>query len=434
MAIRRSGKRKEWVVEVSLASYVLLILAVIGLALLLWSVEHQRATVVRVPDIEHFAEVLPSIAGVTHAEILPGNRVQVLQNGNGFFPFFLADILAARQTIDLETYVWWKGRICERVADALIAAARRGVEVRITLDAVGAHKADKKLLERMQKGGCRIERYHPFHWRDLGLLNNRTHRKIAVFDGRIGYIFGHGIAAEWTGNAQDAKRWRDTGLRLMGPVVNELQGTFTENWEEETGEVLVGEKYFPLLRRAGPSQAQVVAAAPHGGVSAIEVLLKMALASAQREILIQNPYFIPEDGLVHLLGLAVKRGVDVRVMVPGPVTDSALVEHAGHYYFTRLLRAGVKIYVYQRTLCHQKVMVVDGIWSLVGSTNLDDRSIYINDEASAGVIDAAVAGQLKNTFVHDLQDSVEVKYDAWRSRPLWHRLVDGVSYLANAEL
>jgi cardiolipin synthase len=435
MALRRTqGRHKEWVVEVSLVSYVLLILAVVGLAILLWSVEHQRTTRVRVPAIDHFSEALPSIAGVTRAEILPGNRVQVLQNGHGFFPPFLADILAARRTIDLETYVWWKGRICERVAGELIAAARRGVEVRITLDAVGAHKADRELLERMRKAGCRIELYHPFHLRDLGLLNNRTHRKVAVFDGRVGYIFGHGIAAEWTGDAEDARHWRDTGLRILGPVVNELQGTFAENWEEETGEVLVGDRYFPILRPAGPSRVQVVAASPHGGVSEIELLLKMALASAQHEILIENPYFIPDDGLVGLLGQAVQRGVDVRIMVPGPATDSALVKHAGHYYFAQLLGAGVKLYIYQRTLSHQKVMIVDGLWSLVGSTNLDDRSIYINDEASAGVIDPAVAKELKRAFAHDLQDSIEVHYDAWRSRPLWHRLLDGVSYLANGEL
>lgn len=435
MALRRTqGKHKEWVVEVSLVSYVLLILAVVFLLILLWSVVHQRTTAVQVPDIDRFVDALPSIAGATRAEILPGNRVQVLQNGHGFFPPFLADILSARRTIDLETYVWWKGRICARVADALAAAARRGVEVRITLDAVGSHKADKELLERMEKAGCRIARYHPFHWRDLGLLNNRTHRKVAVFDGKIGYIFGHGIAAEWTGDAEDEKHWRDTGLRVIGPAVNELQGTFAENWEEETGEVLVGDQYFPILRPDGPSRVQVVAASPHGGVSEIEILLKMALASAQREVWIENPYFIPDDSLVHLLALAVKRGVDVRVMVPGPVTDSSLVEHAGHHYFARLLRAGVKIYVYQRTLLHQKVMIVDGLWSLVGSTNLDDRSIYINDEASAGVIDPAVAGQLKAAFLRDARDAVEVKYDAWRSRSLWHRLLDGASYLANGEL
>jgi len=434
MEIKRRGKRRERVIEVSLVSFVLLILTVVGLLVLLWSVEHQRTTHARIPAIDHFSEALPSIAGIAHAEILPGNRVRVLQNGRGFFPPFLADILAARRTIDLETYVWWKGRICAQVAAALAAAARRGVEVRITLDALGAHKADEHLLEAMQKAGCHVELYHPFHLRDLGLLNNRTHRKIAVFDGRVGYIFGHGIAAEWTGDAEDAHHWRDTGLRFEGPIVNALQGGFAENWEEETGEVLVGEKYFPRLVPVGPSRAQVVAAAPHGGVSEIELLLKMALASAQREVLIQNPYFIPDDGLVKLLADDVRRGVDVRVMVPGPVTDSALVKHAGHYYFTELLRSGVRLYVYNRTLLHQKVMVVDGLWSLVGSTNLDDRSIYINDEASAGVIDSAIAAQLKAAFGRDLQDSTEVRFGPWRSRPLTHRLLDGLAYLTNGEL
>jgi cardiolipin synthase len=435
MAIRRTpGRQREWVVEVSLLSFGLLIFAVVGLAVLLWSVVHQRTTHVKIPAIVRFSEALPSIAGIARAEILPGNRVRVLQNGDGFFPVFLADVLAARRSIDLETYVWWKGRICERVARELAAAARRGVEVRITLDALGAHKSDERLLARMRSAGCRIELYHPIRLRDLGLLNNRTHRKVAVIDGRIGYIFGHGFAAEWTGDAQDARHWRDTGLRIEGPAVNELQGAFVENWEEETGEVLVGEKYFPALHPAGNSRVQVVAASPHGGVSDIDLLLKMALAGAQRELLVENPYFIPDDELVELLAGAVKRGVDVRIMVPGPVTDSALVEHAGHYYFTELLRAGVKLYVYRRTLLHQKVMIVDGLWSLVGSTNLDDRSIYINDEASAAVIDPAVARELKSAFVHDLEDCSEIRYPAWRSRPLGHRILDGLAYIANGEL
>ncbi len=435
MAVRRTkGKRKERLIEVSLVGYILLILAAVALSVLLWSVEHQRTTHIEVPAIDRFSESLPSIAGLARAEILPGNRVQVLQNGDGFFPPFLADILAARRTIDLETYVWWKGKICAQVADALAAAARRGVEVRVTLDALGAHKADHALLERMRKAGCRVEFYHPFHLRDLGLINNRTHRKVAVFDGRTAYIFGHGIAAEWTGDAQDAEHWRDTGLRIEGPVVNELQGTFAENWVEETGEVLVGEKYFPILRAVGTSRVQVVAASPHGGVSEIELLLKMAIASAQHRLVIENPYFIPDDGLVELLAQAVKRGVDVRIMVPGPVTDSALVKHAGHYYFTELLRAGVRLYVYNRTLSHQKVMIIDGLWSLVGSTNLDDRSIYINDEASAGVIDPAVAKQLEAAFARDLRSSTEIRYAPWRSRPFWHRMLDWSSYLANGEL
>ena len=425
-------------VLVSLWILIVLVGAVVVLALLLWSVQRERETHVRVPDIDRFAEALPSIASLTHAAVLPGNRVEVLQDGDGFFPPLLRDIAAARDSIHIETYVWWEGEICRQVAAALAARAQDGVEVRLTLDAVGAQKMDDGLRELMQRAGVRIVHYHPFHWTDLGLFNNRTHRKVAVFDGRVAYVFGHGFAQEWVGRGQDADHWRDTGLRLEGPIVNAVQGVFAENWMEETSEVLVGERYFPTLPPAGPPseqvRAQMIASSPHGGVSELELLLKLAIASARERLFIQNPYFIPDAELVEMLGRAVQRGVDVRIMVPGPVTDSAVVKHAGHYHFEELLRRRVRLFEYQRTLLHQKVMVVDGLWSLVGSTNFDDRSLDINDEASVAVLDRGVAAELAAAFERDLQDSIEIRLDAWLDRGLWHRLLDGLSYPLNEQL
>jgi cardiolipin synthase len=429
-------KRRWWQREVvvTLGAAILYVLILAALILILWSTRRERESHVKVPLIDRFEEALPSIANLTGSPIQAGNRVEILQNGDGFFPPLFADIAAARETIHLETYVWWRGEICAQVADALAEKARQGVEVRLTLDAVGSNKGDEKLFEKMEQAGVRIALFHPFEIQDLGLFNNRTHRKIAVFDGRIGYVFGHGFAEEWTGKGQDEKHWRDTGVRIEGPVVNAIQATFAENWVEQTEEVLLGDKYFPHLGAAGGVRAHVTASSPQGGVSRLELLFKLAINSAQKELLIQNPYFIPDGEMSGLLQKAAERGVKVRIMLPGAVTDSSVVLHAGHRRYEDLLAKGIEIYEFQPSLNHQKVMVVDGLWSLVGSTNLDDRSLDINDEASIGLIDTGVAGQLRAAFEKDLKVSSQVTLAEWRKRSAWHRFIDRGSYLINEQL
>ncbi|MEA2559959.1 MAG: cardiolipin synthase [Acidobacteriota bacterium] len=430
------GKRRWWQREVvtSLGAAILYVLILAVLILIIWSTRRERESHVKVPRIDSFAETLPSIAGLTGSPIQAGNSVEILQNGDGFFPRLLADVAAARESIHLETYVWWRGEICEQVADALAKKAAEGVEVRLTLDAVGSNKGDEKLFERMEKAGVRIAYFHPFLLQDLGLFNNRTHRKIAVFDGRIGYVFGHGFAEEWTGNGQDEKHWRDTGVRIEGPVVNSIQETFAENWVEQTAEVLVGERYFPRLSPAGGIRAHMTASSPQGGVSRLELLFKLAIGAAEKEILIQNPYFIPDGEMVGLLEQAAERGVKIRIMLPGAVTDSSVVRHAGHRRYEDLLAKGIEIYEFMPSLNHQKVMVVDGLWSHVGSTNLDDRSLDINDEASVGLIDTGVADQLREAFERDLKVSKQVTLEEWRKRSAWHRFIDRGSYLINEQL
>lgn len=430
----RDATAEGRVVRIPLWLAVLAVVLVVGLALWLWTSQRERRAHVRVREVDDFEEALPSIAGMTGGAILPGNRVRVLQNGDQFFPALLADVAAARETIHLETYVWWKGPICAEIAGALARRAREGLEVRLTLDAIGSMKADDELLERMEEAGVQVSRYHPLRLGDLGLINNRTHRKLAVFDGRVGYVFGHGIAGEWMGDGQDADHWRDTGVRLEGPVVGAVQSAFAENWVEQTGEALVGPRYFPRLSPVGAVRAHVVASSPRGGVSAQETLYKIAIASARRELLIQNPYFIPDSEVVELLGRAVQRGVEVRVMLPGPVTDSSLVKHASHFYFEDLLERGVRIYIYRRTLLHQKIAVVDDLWSLVGSTNFDDRSFDLNDEASVGMIDPAVAAELARAFRGDLRDCREIRLEAWRRRGFLDKGLDVMSYALNGQL
>lgn len=420
--------------EVPIWVLVTMSLTIVVLATMLWTNLRERKFRVRVPDLDNFEQALPSIAGMTQAVLLPGNSVEVLQNGDGFFPAFLGAIDGARETIHFETYVWWDGDICGQVAKSLAARARDGLEVRVMIDAVGSLKMDHKLFELMKESGCKVARYHPIRLQDIGQLNKRTHRKLAVIDGHTAFIMGHGMAKEWLGNGEDGEHWRDTGVRLRGPIVNPVQSVFSQHWVEEMGEVLVGEKYFPPLERQGEIQVHMLAGAPLGGVSGLELMFKMSIATAQKELIIQNPYFIPDEESVELLRKAAKRGVDVKVMIPGPYNDSRLVKHAGHHHFGDLLRKGVRIFEYRKTLIHQKIMIIDGIWSHVGSTNLDDRSFDINEEAGVGIVDEGIAKQLREAFEKDLAGCVELKADVWEKRPAWHKALDAACYLLSGQL
>lgn len=404
-------------------------LAIVLLGYMLYTNLREHAFCVRVPhELRRFEEALPSLVGLTGSANVAGNRVEVVQNGNGFFPRLLADIAAAEQSVHLETYVWWRGEICREVAAALAGRARAGVEVRVMLDAVGAFSMERELRRAMRAAGCRVKIYNRLRPENLGILNKRTHRKIAVVDGRVGFVVGHGIAEEWTGDGQDERHWRDTGVRLTGPVVAGLQSVFTEHWVEVTGEVLIGTRYFPALAPVGEVKVQVFAGSPKGGISDFELMFQLAIATAQDEILIQNPYFIPDEQACELLTRVARLGVKIHIMVPGPHIDSRLVRHAGHHRYEALLEHGIRMYEHQRTLIHQKVMVVDGVWSHVGSTNLDDRSFDINEEAGVGITDQAVAAELKAAFVADLESCVELRHEDFAKRGVWHRAVDRLCY------
>jgi cardiolipin synthase A/B len=422
-------------VEVPIWVLVTMGVVIVVLGLMLWTNLRERKFHVRVPDIDSFEEALPSIAGMTRAVVLEGNSADILQNGDEFFPALLESIRTAKETIHFETYVWWTGGICDEVAEAFAQRAREGLEVRVMIDAMGSQKMKKRLRDLMEEAGVKVTRYHPIRLIDLGQLNKRTHRKIAVFDGKVGYIFGHGISRMWLGHGQDKEHWRDTGVRLCGPIVNAVQSVFVQHWVEETGEVLVGEKYFPHLDHVGDLRMHVLAGAPLGGISDLEMMFKMSIAAAQKELMIQNPYFIADRETVELLKRAVKRGVEVKIMVPGKVTDSPIVSHAGHRHFSEMLRCGVKIFCFERTLIHQKIMMIDGIWSHVGSTNLDDRSFDINEEAGVGIVDEGIASQLKAAFEDDLKDCTELKAAEWDSDySFGHRAIDNLCYLISGQL
>jgi cardiolipin synthase len=423
------------VVRVPMVWFVASIVMVAGLTLALWSAERGRTVHLSVKNTGDFGALLPSIVGLTQSSLERGNRVQLLENGDAFFPLLLRDIAAARESIHIESYIWWTGAICDEVAAALAAKARQGVEVRLLVDASGGHKMDRKLRDQMLAAGCQVRVFHPVRFSNLGRLNNRDHRKEIVIDGRIGYIGGYGFAKEWTGNAQDRDHWRDTGVRVEGPVVNRLQSAFCENWIEETGEIPAGLKYFPPPAAAGQTPAHLAYTSPTGAVSSVQVLYYLAITSARKSILIQNPYLLPDDDAIAALAAAVKRGVDVTVMVPATSsTDSPIVQHASHHQFGELLKSGVKIWEFQPTLLHQKIIVVDGVWSCVGSTNFDDRSFQLNDEISMGILDPALAAQLTAAFQADRRYARERKLEEWKQRSLWHKAIDGLAYLGSSQL
>jgi cardiolipin synthase len=407
---------------------------VLSLLFMLWTVQRGRKVRLTLGKVEDLRQSLPSIAGATHGPILDGNRVEVLQNGSGFFPPLLADIARAEESIHIESYVWWKGDICHRVAEALAARARAGVEVRLVLDALGAATAEADLLETMRGAGCEVCLYHPFELRALGRLNQRTHRRVAVLDGRIGYVFSHGFASEWEGAGDGPGSWRDTGARIEGPVVGRLQSVFARDWMEETSKVLFGERYFPSIEPAGRVPCQVVSSTPSGGVSSMSLLHKLMIAAADAELLIQNPYFSPDVDLTRMLVEAAQRGVRVRIMVPDKVTDSLAVLHAGHHQFSKLLAAGIEIWEHQRTLCHQKVLVVDDLWCHLGTANFDERSRDINAEISLGILDEAVAAELTAAFEADRAHCRRLEYAAWHRRSTLHRVLDAVAFLVHEQL
>jgi cardiolipin synthase len=415
--------------------FVLLALAVVVEGVMLYTNLREHRFRVRVPqELTRLEQALPSLVGLTGAAISDGNRVEVLQNGDGFFPRFLADIAAAEQSVNLESYVWWRGEICREVARALADRARAGVKVRVMLDALGSFTMERELRPFMRRAGCRVEIYNRLRPRNLGILNKRSHRKLAVFDGRVAHVFGHGIAHQWTGNGEDEMHWRDTGVRLEGPVANSVQSVFCEHWVEQTGEVLIGERYFPALKPVGKLKVQVFSGSPKGGVSDFELMFHLVIATAQQELIIQNPYFIPDTDVCVLMARAVARGVAVKVMVPGPYIDSRLVRHAGHHSYEKLLAAGVEMFEHRRTLTHQKVMIVDGLWSHVGSTNLDDRSFDINEEAGVGITDAGIAAELKAAFEADLAHCIQLRHSDLANRRIWHRAFDLLCYQVAGQL
>jgi cardiolipin synthase len=304
--------------------------------------------------------------------------------------------------------------------------------VRVLVDATGGKEMGEAAVRRLEDAGCKFDTYHPKRLRNIGVLNERDHRKITVLDGRTALVGGHCIVDSWLGDAQDGEHFRDLSVRLRGPIVHAIQSAFSENWVEETGELFVGEDFFPELHDEGDVAIHVAGVKPEGSAPAVKILHHLAICCARERIWIQNPYFLPEPAAIEALGRAVARGVDVRVMVPSAeASDMPIVQHAAHRNFEWLLALGVRIFEYQKTLLHQKVMSIDGVWCAIGSSNFDDRSFEINDEITLGMMDAPLAREFEAIFERDRKDCIELELKSWRRRGRWHRLKDSMLYLFN---
>jgi cardiolipin synthase len=366
--------------------------------------------------------------------LVEGNKVEVLLNGDQIFPAMLKAIREAKKTITFETYIYWSESIGREFAAALAERARAGVKVHLMLDYIGSLKMDEASIADLRRAGVQLQRYHKPAWWKLARLNNRTHRKLLIVDGRIGFTGGVGIADKWRGNGQDENHWRDTHFRVEGPVVGQMQAVFNDNWTKATGVVLDGEDYFPALKPVGDLPAQMFSSSITGGGESMHLMYLMAITAARHTIHLSNSYFVPDDLAVKALIAAAKRGVDVRIITPGKIIDSDIVRAASRDRWGKLLAAGVKMAEYQPTMYHVKALVVDSLLVSVGSTNFDNRSFTLNDEANLNVLDADFARQQETVFENDWRRALPVSLRQWEDRPLFDKAAGKLADLVSPQL
>jgi cardiolipin synthase len=413
----------------TLTALALLVVIIALLVIAIWSIKRHRDPTLHLECDASLAELIRSISGLSLGMPIPGNSVEVFEDG-AFFDALIENIAAARKTVHFETFLWKDGILGRRLTAAFSERAAAGVKVRLVLDANGCKKMGASSRRQLQDSGCELALYHPRTLLNLGIVVERDHRKIAIIDGTTAWIGGHCIVDEWQAPTRERTQVRDISARLRGPVVHAVQSIFSENWIEVTGRLFAGDEVFPKLEEAGSVTAHAASVKPEGSAPAVKLLHSMAILCARERILIQNPYFIPKPEVIRALGRAIRRGVEVKVMVPSAkASDMSLVQHAAHRNFQALLDLGVRIFEYRRTLLHQKVMTVDGVWSAIGSANFDDRSLETNDEVTIGFLDRALAARLEGIFESDLRDCVELTAAEWRRRGLAHRLLDSSLYL-----
>ncbi|MGF6959320.1 cardiolipin synthase [Paraburkholderia youngii] len=370
--------------------------------------------------------------------VVPGNRFEMLLNGDQIFPSMLEGIRSARETITFETFIYWSGEIGEQIARALADKAREGIAVHVLLDWVGCSKMDRRYLQLLREAGAEVVKFHKPHWTGLGRMNDRTHRKLLVIDGRIGFTGGVGIAPEWTGHAQDEKHWRDTHFRLTGPAVAHMQAVFMDNWIKATGNVLHGPRYFPHIdaepKGEGEGFAHMFSSSPSGGSDDMQLMYLMAITAATRSLQLASAYFVPDKLTINAIVEAAKRGVKVQIVTPGKRIDTHTVREASRACWGDLLKAGVEIYEYQPTMFHCKLLVVDEYLVSVGSTNFDNRSFKLNDEANLNIYDRAFARQQTAAFNDDIAKSKRITLEAWTRRSFTEKVVEKFVRLLDTQL
>ncbi|CAN5429846.1 phospholipase D-like domain-containing protein [soil metagenome] len=374
----------------------------------------------------HAQDFLYTLQSTCQAPLHHGNRVAIFTNGPAFYPAMLEALASAEHSIHIECYIFQPGRIADQFIEALSERARAGVTVTLVVDAIGSFNLWGRPLRRLRHAGCRVEAYQRIRWYSLARLNNRTHRELFVVDGRVAFIGGAGVADWWAFPSwRPTKRrpWRDTMARVEGPVVAALQGVAAENWLECCGEILTGPSYFPSLTPAGETTAFVVKSSPSDRATASRVAFQLLMEAADRSILITTPYFLPDRALRRALMEIARRGVKITVIVPGRITDQRWVRLASRRMWGPLLEAGIRIFEYRATMTHAKVLLVDDVWAVLGTTNIDNRSFEHNDEVNLAMRDPEVAARLLKDFEQDLNDSREVTLNAWRRRPTWEKIV-----------
>jgi len=363
-------------------------------------------------DSREFTELL---ATLTDAQLHSQNRVEVLTNGPCFYQAELDAIANARETINLEAYIFHKGEIGAKFRDALTERARAGVKVKLIIDFIGSFSVRKSWFRELIEAGGRVEWYHSLRIDLIPQINNRTHRELMVIDGEIGFIGGAGIDDHWYKRTAGDPRWRDTVCRVTGPAVTSLQSVFAENWLRVSGEILASDDYFHDGSEQAGSIAMIVNSTPAAGSTRARILFQMLIACARKRVYITTPYFLPDRSARKAVRKAIReRGVDIRILTPGTHSDHMLTRGSSERLYGSLLKAGAKIYEYKPAMIHAKVLIADGVWSVVGSTNFDHRSFELNDEVNLAVRDAAVAARLSEDFEKDLRESREITWEEWR--------------------
>jgi cardiolipin synthase len=374
-----------------------------------------------------------SLTALFGSNAIPGNRVETLVNGNRIFPAMLQAIREARNTITFETYIYWRGEVANQFADALIQKAKEGVSVKVLLDWVGSLPMDENLTERMKAAGVEVVKFRPVSWTTVDRVNNRTHRKLLITDGRIGFTGGVGIGDEWNGDARTPEEWRDNHYRVEGPAVAEMQAAFAEHWLEATGELLMGDRYFPAIAPAGDREAQIVLSSTDQR-NVMHLMLMTALAAAEKTIRLGTPYFVPDEVTRRQLLEARSRGVEIDIIVPGQNTDARLVQKASRHFWGELLEAGIRIHEFDQTMYHSKIVVVDEVWTSVGSTNIDERALRLNDEANVNFYDQRFAREQIELFDADLKRARPYTLARWHQRSAQEKLSDWLASLLRSQI
>ena len=376
-------------------------------------------------------EFLDAVAGLANSVPDRGGTARLLNNGDEVFPALLADIRAARHSVHWLAYIWEPGRCSDQVFAALVERARAGVQVRVLLDGVGGMRCPDQGKEELRRAGGQVAVFRPVRFGKLTRVYKRNHRRAIVVDGAIGYTGGMAVGDKWLGDARNPEEWRDTMVRTTGGLARDLQSHFAEDWAAVTGEILVGEAFYPRAAEGGDGDVRhtAVASSPGSEQHPMRYFFLLTFLAARRTLYIASPYFVPDQHTRRAVAGLVRKGVDVRILLPSGHTDAKPIRLAGHSYFDELLSAGVRIFEYQPTMMHAKLAVVDGCWSVVGSANMDIRSKELNEENALGILDPELARAIETAFLRDLERAREIRLDDWRQRGLGRRALERICVL-----